>query len=274
MPRRAARVGVLDPERQFAVEGETVTRHRVRNNLPGTPAFCPLVRRTPRLTEILAADLSLEASGVTARTAPDLVTRAAAFMLLADSRASYVIEGERPPPDRIQRWGQAIAEAGQHPLTEAELLRLQRIVIGDARFTHLGFRNEGGFVGGRDRDTNAPLPEHLSARAEDLQSLIDGLIAYVQRAEVQKLQPIIAAAAAAFGFVFIHPFEDGNGRIHRWMVHHVLARSGFNPPGMVFPVSAVILERIDYRRALEAYSRPRLALIRWGDDLLPERLGC
>jgi len=128
----------------------------------------------------------------------------------------------------------------------------------------MGWRTAGGFVGGRDRDTNAPIPEHLSAQPDDLNRLIGGLIAYVRRAEGLALQPIIAAAAAAFGFVFIHPFEDGNGRIHRWMVHHVLARSQFNPPGLVFPISAVFLERAgDYRQVLEHYSRPRLALTRW-----------
>ena len=38
---------------------------------------------------------------------------------------------------------------------------------------------------------------------------------------------MVAAAAVAFGFVYIHPFEDGNGRLHRWRIHHVLARAGF-----------------------------------------------
>ena len=52
-------------------------------------------------------------------------------------------------------------------------LHLQRIVIGDARFTRLGWRTEGGFVGKRDRETNAPIPDHISARHEDLASLID-----------------------------------------------------------------------------------------------------
>jgi hypothetical protein len=74
----------------------------------------------------------------------------------------------------------------------------------------------------------------------------------------------VAAAVVAFGFVFIHPFEDGNGRIHRWIVHHVLGRRGFNPPGVVFPVSAVFLGRIEqYKAVLEHYSRPRLALTEW-----------
>ncbi|MFN7103001.1 MAG: Fic family protein, partial [Pseudorhizobium sp.] len=72
------------------------------------------------------------------------------------------------------------------------------------------------------------------------------------------------AAVLAFGFVYIHPFEDGNGRLHRFLIHHVLAARGFNPPGIVFPVSAVILDRMDdYRRTLESYSRRLLPLIRW-----------
>ena len=261
---KAPYIGALDEKRQFAVKGETITRYRIRNNLPGTPAFCPLVRRTKHLAAISGETLAEEARAVVQHTAPDLMARAAAFLLLADSKASYMIEGERPPQDRIQRWGQAIGEAGQRPLNAGEFLRLQRIVIGSARFTHLGWRTEGGFVGGRDRETNAPIPDHISALHEDVTSLIEGLIAFAERSERGKLDPVAAAAAVAFGFVFIHPFEDGNGRIHRWLVHHMLARSGFNPPGIIFPVSAVFLERIGrYREVLEHYSRPRLMLTQW-----------
>jgi Fic/DOC family len=256
---------VIDPERQFAIAGEIVTRHRVRDNLPGTPRFCPLVRLSPDLVAMRASDLAEEARTVVRRTAPDLLARAAAFLLLRDSKASYIIEGERPPQDRIQRWGQALGEAGQTELTEDRLLRLQRLVIGrDTRFQHLGWRVQGGFVGSRDRDTNAPLPDHVSARPVDLAALIAGLIAFAERSEVGGLDPIVSAACVAFGFVFIHPFEDGNGRVHRWLLHHVLARRGFNPAGVNFPVSAVFLERIEaYRATLEHFSRPRLMLTEW-----------
>ncbi len=263
---RAPYAAVLDPRQHYTVAGETVTRHRVRNNLPGTPDFCPLVRRTEALHALLGPDLVGEARAVVCRTAPDLMARAAAFLLLEDSKASYVIEGERPPQDRIQRWGQAIGEAGQAPLTDEQLLRLQRLVIGDTRFTHMGWRDDGGFIGSRDRDSNAPLPEHISARPDDLQGLIRGLIAFADRSELGEgpLDPVVAAAAVAFGFVFVHPFEDGNGRIHRWIVHHILGRRGFNPPGVAFPVSAVFLERLEeYKAVLEHFSRPRLALTRW-----------
>ncbi len=256
-------VPVVDPEQQWAAAGENAPRYRVRNNLLGTPEFCPMVFRTDALSRFIALDLPRRAQEAVADVPRDLLARTAAFLLLKDSRSSYAIEGEHPPQDRIQRWGRAIGEAGRQPLDGEELLRLQRIVIGDARFVRLGFRKEGGFVGEHDRETRMPLPDHISARPEDLPSLTSGMIAFDQ-GPAQTLDPVIAAAILAFGFVYIHPFEDGNGRIHRYLIHHVLAQRGFNPPGVVFPVSAAILDEIDrYREILETYSRRLLPLIAW-----------
>ncbi|MFC1543661.1 Fic family protein [Gemmatimonadota bacterium] len=256
-------VPVVDPNRQWTVEGDTVTRYRVRNNLPGTADFCPLVFRTERLDEYLEMGLQQKAIEIAGRIPRDLLARTAAFLLLKDSKASYAIEGQHPPQNRIQRWGRAIGEAGRHPIDASELLRLQEMVIGDSRFVNLGFRKEGGFVGEHDRATRMPLPVHISARPDDLPSLLDGMIAF-DSGPAQALDPVIAAAVLAFGFVYVHPFEDGNGRIHRYLIHHTLARAGFNPAGLVFPVSAAILERIDeYREVLEVYSSKLLPLIEW-----------
>lgn len=258
-------VPVVDPEVQYALsEGPLVSRQKVTNNLPGTIDFCPLVRRTERLDSYRQTKLDQRAREISGRTHPDILARAAAFMLLSDSKASFQIEGEQPPRQRVARWGQAIAEAGQLQLSREEFERLQKIVIGDARFMHLGLRKHGGFVGVHDRRTSEPIPDHISARAEDLPKLIDGLVAFDRLALEGKMDPVIAAAALAFGFIYIHPFEDGNGRLHRWLIHHVLARGGFNPPGVVFPISAAILRKIDtYRAVLESYSRPLLNLIDW-----------
>jgi Fic family protein len=64
--------------------------------------------------------------------------------------------------------------------------------------------------------------------------------------------------------VFIHPFEDGNGRIHRYLMHHVLSRRGFNPAGLHFPVSSAILDRItEYKMVLESYSSRLLPCVQW-----------
>ncbi len=258
-------VPVVDPKRQFASEtGPLSRRHRVRDNLPGTRRFCPLVRRTPQLDRYVDMRLGEQAREAIGRTHPDIVRRAAAFLLLEDSRASFQIEGEQPTQDRGLRWGQAIGEAGQRDLAVGELERLQAVVIGDPRFVELGLRTEGGWVGERDRRTRTPIPEHISARPEDLPGLMQGVVEHGRMAEATSVDPVISAAALSFGFVYIHPFDDGNGRLHRWLIHHVLARAGYNPPSLVFPVSVPMLRRIsEYRDVLQSYSSRVLPLIEW-----------
>ena len=260
---RGAYPHVVDPDRQYAVPAETSSRHRVKNNLPGTPEFCPLVFKTETLERFGGLNLQARARQAAAAVPRDLLLRTAVFLLLKDSRSSFAIEGERPRPDRIQRWGRAIGQAGRQPIDLDELLRLQRIVIGDFRFLRPGLRTEGGFVGEHDRDTRMPIPVHISARPDDLAGLVDGMMAFDRQAAHQ-LDPVVAASVLAFGFVFVHPFEDGNGRLHRYLIHHVLAERGFNPPGVVFPVSSVILDRMDgYRAALDDYSRRLLPAVDW-----------
>ena len=258
-------VSLVDPELQVALtKGTPSPRHRVIDNLPGTKAFCPMVRRTPELQAVIAKGLDVRAREIIGRTRKDLVARAAAFLLLSDSKSSFAIEGERPSSARTARWAQAIGEAGVRPISVPELERLQRVVIGDARFVKLGLRDEGGFVGTHDRETGEPIPDHISARPQDLQDLLRGIIEYDKRSVGGAVDPVATAAAIAFGFVYVHPFVDGNGRLHRWLIHHVLAAAGYNPPGVAFPISAAILRRIDeYRAVLESYSAAVLPFIEW-----------
>lgn len=264
-PGKVSAVPVVDPKYQFAINGGArSSRHKVLNNLPGTPAFCPMVRRTATLRQYGDMDLKGLARQVLGRTHADVVARAGAFLLLQDSRASFNIEGENPSASRAVRWGQAIGQAGTRPLSVEELERLQTIVIGDARFVRLGLRNEGGFVGAHDRITREPLPDHISARAEDLRELVEGIVAYSDRALEAGVDPVVAAAVISFGFVYAHPFVDGNGRLHRWLIHHALAAVGYNPEGIVFPISAAILRQLNaYRAVLESYSKPLLGCVEW-----------
>ncbi|MFT5516822.1 MAG: hypothetical protein ACI80V_002960 [Rhodothermales bacterium] len=255
----------VDPKLQFGLNGGEVSeRHRVINNLPGTADFCPLVRRTKVLQAAIDRDLSEQARRVAGQTQPHILARVSAAMLLSDSKASFQIENERPSPDRTRRWAQAMARAGSERLTVPVLLALQKVIIGDARFVALGLRKEGGFVGSRDRLSGAPLPEHVSAIAEDVPGLMAGLVAFMARVREFGMDPVAATAALSFGFVYVHPFVDGNGRLHRWLIHHALEATGFTPEGLVFPVSRVMLRRIgDYRRVLESYSRPLLEVVEW-----------
>jgi hypothetical protein len=154
---------VVDPEQQWAVDGENSPRHRVRNNLPGTPAFCPLVYRTKSLEQYVAMNMAERARVIVAAVPADLMARTAAFLLLKDSRSSYIIEGENPPQGRIQRWGRAIGEAGRRPLDLDELLRLQRIVIGVRGSCGLGCGVKEALLASTTAKAACPFPA-ISAR--------------------------------------------------------------------------------------------------------------
>jgi hypothetical protein len=264
-PGKVRAVPVVDADRQLTLAGASASkRHRVIDNLPGTRAFCPMVRAHRSASRRFGhATRPARPRGDRCHAAG---SRRARRELPAPERFAGVVRdrgrapvgrsrdamgagdrASRRPPDRCHRT--RTPAAPRHP---------------DDRFVRLGLRDAGGFVGSHDRESGMPLPEHVSARAEDLEGLLAGIAAYDARIARHGFDPIAAAAAIAFGFVYVHPFEDGNGRLHRWLIHHVLASAGFNPPGLVFPVSAVILKRIaEYRAVLESYSQRLLPCIEW-----------
>lgn len=257
-------VPLLDEDMQYAIKGTSSTRHRIINNLPGTNQFCPLIHKTEKLEQYITSGLAAHSDKFLQGIRKDILQRASAFLLLKDSKASFTIEGESPKSKRAARWGQAIGQAGMQDLSKEELIRLQQLVIENPRFVDMGFRTKGGFVGEHDRTTGEPIPDHVSAKWQDLDTLMTGLIRTNELLLKHDFDAVLAASLVAFGFVFIHPFEDGNGRIHRYLIHHVLAKKKFAQQGIIFPVSASILDHInDYRKVLEEYSHPLLEYIEW-----------
>nr|MBS0020046.1 Fic family protein [Gammaproteobacteria bacterium] len=256
-------VDALDEKTYFTGKPRISRRHRVRDNLLGAGNYCPVIRRTPRLEAFAALGLAQRAAETVGRTGRHLVTRAASFLLLADSRASFEIEGERAPRNRLERWGRAVLQAGKHEITLEEIVRLHSVLIEDTRFVFPGLRPDGVFLGERDH-LGDPLPEFIGARPQDLEDLCAGMLTANTRMREDDVDPILQATATAFGFVYIHPFQDGNGRVHRCLIHHVLAERKYPPPGMVFPVSSVMQDRIDdYRLTLQAHSGALMDFIEW-----------
>ena len=256
-------INVIDSKMQYAVKGIKSSRHLVINNLPGTVNFCPLIKKTEKLENYIK-NIKEKKIDALKGFKKDLLQRTAAFLLLKDSKASFTIEGENPKSKRTARWGKIIGQASTKELSEEELLRLQQKVIENTRFVAMGFRKKGGFVGEHNRTTGEPIPEHISAKWQDIEVLIKGLIDTTKILSTDTIDSVIAATSIAFGFVFIHPFEDGNGRIHRYIIHHLLAKKKFTQQGIIFPVSASILNHItDYRKILEQYSHSILNFIDW-----------
>lgn len=253
---RARYVPVLDPTQQFArASGENTARFRVTNNLPGPREFCPLVSRTNYLNEMVRKDMRDRIRGTLDRYDADLLRRAASFLYLKETQSSFEVEREHPSPQKAQRFADLLRQAdARELLTEDRLLQLQHAVL-DPRFHEYSWRHQQNWIG-KDFGYRQQV-DFVPARPEDLPSLMDGFLDMAGRLLISTMEPVVAAACMAFGFVYIHPFMDGNGRIHRYLIHDVLAKAGFTPRGIVLPVSAVILANLeDYIETLEAFSRP------------------
>ena len=263
VPNNVGTIDVLDEKQYFTLRGQISKRHRVRNNLLGVSEFCPIIRKTEALTNFISMNLSKKAKETVGKVSKQLIARAASFMLLADSLASFEIEGERPPRNRLERWGRTVMQAGKHPLSVEEIIRLHNILIADNRFIQPGLRTDNVFIGERAHN-GEPLPEFVGAKPEDIDDLTGGLIKSHNHMLNSEIDPILNATATAFGFVYIHPLQDGNGRLHRYLIHHVLAEKQFTPPGLIFPVSSVMQNHIDnYRKTLQGHSGILMDYIEW-----------
>ena len=272
---RASYVLALDESPQFGLgeSGDTNRKLRVRNNLPGTREFCPLVRKTPVLLEMVRKNLSARAQETLARYDADLLRRAARYLYLKETRSSYEVEREKPSQGRVQRFVDLLrtADSGQS-LSQERFVALQNVVL-DPRWHEYAYRHRQNWVGAYHRSRE--VVDFVPPRPEDVVSLMHGLCAYSERGrraagQVGAIDPVVQATAVAFGFVFIHPFMDGNGRLHRYLIHEELSALGFTPKGIVLPVSAFILAHVDqYVRKLEQFSRPRLARTEF-EPSLPE----
>jgi len=268
-PAKAAYVRIVDEKLQFGLTGGTRNaKFRVIDNLPGNRQFCPLVRKTDFLQTMARKDLKRRTQETLAKYDRDLLRRAAAFLYLKETHSSFEVEREKPGSDRAQRFADLLrqGESGT-PLSEDRLAELQNAVV-DARFHEFSYRRKQNWIG--DDFGYRKKVEFVPARPEDVPELMNGLVGFSEtlRAKPESMDPVAAAASLAFGFVFIHPFMDGNGRLHRYLIHEVLSSTGFTPKGIVLPVSAVILANLDrYVHALERFSRPMQARTTYNPDL-------
>lgn len=266
---RAAYVHVVDETLQFGLaDGPREGKFRVINNLPGNSEFCPMVRKTNFLQEMVHKNLKQRTIDTLAKYDSDLLRRAAAFLYLKETHSSFEVEREKPSPDRAQRFADLLKEAESSiPLSEDRFVQLQNAVL-DPRFHEFSYRNKQNWIG-QDLGYRKKM-DFVPPRPENVRDLMTGLVKFSEaiRANPKNLDPVIAASMLAFGLVFMHPFMDGNGRLHRFLIHDVLSSSGFTPKGIVLPVSAVILaNQAEYVHALERFSKPLQARTKYNPDV-------
>jgi Fic family protein len=213
------------------------------------------------------SNLKLLTQETLAKYDPDLLRRAAAYLYLKETQSSFEVEREKPSPTKAQRFADLLreTETGQ-PLSEDRFVELQNAVL-DPRFRDVSYRIQQNWIG-ENRGYRNKI-NLVPARPEDVRDLMGGLVQQTERfrQNSQSIDDVIMAASVAFGFVFIHPFMDGNGRLHRYLIHEILSAAGFTPKGIVLPVSAVILSNLDqYVEVLEAFSKPLVARTEYNPD--------
>jgi hypothetical protein len=259
-------VDLLEPEEQYTSAGVPVARQRVRDNLLGDARFCPAVRRTERLAAFERSDLSEKCRKIMAEYPVELLRRALAYLYTKESKSSFEIERITPGASRTERFVGLLQLAEREDFFRKDaLVELQNRTV-DERFRDRDYRTSQNYVG-QSLAWQDEKVHYVSPRPQDLASLMGGMMASHGRMDGAGVHPVVHAAVVGYGFVYMHPFEDGNGRIHRFLIHNILARRGFVPAGIMFPVSAVMLKRMDaYDASLEAFSKPLLPLVDFALD--------
>lgn len=265
----------LDPALYVvAVSSRRNRRWRINDNLPGTPEFCPLVRRTPPLLDARQYAIAERLAAMEGEFGSDILRRSAVWLTLKESRASFVIEHEGQHQDRIRRFATAMEHyCGRlgNPLDERALSELQAAILGTTTI-QTGLRQSPVFIGSRTEDYGAVV-HYVCPHWNWLPGMLEGLRCFL--AHTDPGEALVRAAVASFGFVFIHPLADGNGRISRFLVNDSLRRDGMVPEPFILPISAAItssaVRRAEYDRILERYSRPLMMAYRESVDFTRER---
>ncbi len=262
-------VDALEAKDYYTVQkGERSPRHRVVNNLLGPRTFCPVVRKTERLLELDSASLQKRCEEIVTDYPPQLLRRALAYLYNKETKSSFEIERITSNASRTEKFIASLQLAEKEDFCEkARLIELQNRIV-DPRFRDSDYRLSQNYVG-QSVVYQKEIIHYICPKPDDLPSLMEGLLASHARMKTGGIPPVVHAAVIAYGFVFLHPFEDGNGRVHRFLIHNILSMQNMVPRGLMLPVSAVMLKNPDaYDRSLEAFSRPLLQVIDYSMDAM------
>lgn len=252
-------VDAVDETEYFTSANPLLNRRwHVRDNLPGSLEFCPMIQLSEDVKAADSYNCTEKLIELEAKFGVDIIQRSAIWLTIKESRASFAIEHEEDQSDRIRRFASVMeSRCGNegNPLSEKALVDLQSGILGDSA-TNYGIRKSPVFVGHSGDYTE--IVDYIAPNFTNINSLLDGL-RYSLQSTVGK-SSIIRATISSFGFVYIHPMADGNGRISRFLVNDVLRRDNAIPAPFILPISATITNtaaaRAGYDKSLEYFSRP------------------
>lgn len=260
--QRIKYIDLLDPNIYFTSNTIKSARHAVNDNLLGNNKFCPCIRRTETLGKYIKSDLDSKAIALLEKYDSHLIERACNYLYTKETLSSYQIEREQPDKSRIVRFISLLQQASSiESLSKDKLIELQNTIV-DPRFKDFDYRKSQNYIG-ENINLYFQKIHYISPKPENITELMEGWLDSLDRMLSSNIHPVIIAASISFGFVFIHPFEDGNGRIHRFLIHYLLAKTNFTPKDMIFPLSSIMLKNMhDYDETLESFSKPLLSVLK------------
>ena len=254
-------VALLEQSMYFAAKGIAHRRQKVTNNLLGDRRFCPMIRLSDTLKKCIDLQLDKKGMEVVGNYSAEVLRRAVSYLYTKETKSSFEIERATPDQKRAARFVELLRLAHDREFfNKASLIELQQATV-DERFANSDFRTDQNYVGQTVSFGNE-LIHFVAPKPEDISDLMNGMFYVYKRMMSSEVHPVVVAAAISFGFVFMHPFDDGNGRIHRFLIHNILAKRRFTPEGFIFPISATMLRKIkEYDKMLEHFSEPLLPLL-------------
>ena len=167
--------------------------------------------------------------------------------LLTEEQVTAIIEGKHivAPIKEIQEVKNAIKVYEQcmafNPYNEKDLLQAHAVMMAGLLDKPGYFRRGGVCVAGKDGIT------HIAPPAGRVPVLMADLFEWLKASDVH---PLIKSCVFHYEFEFIHPFEDGNGRMGRLWHSRLLA--DWNSVFIHLPIENMILKNQSaYYRALE-----------------------
>ena len=214
---------LFDPEEYVTMPGTVAKRWRIHFNGLGTLQYCAVVRLTLRIQEQMAAGLFDRLREFAISTDQMLLDRAVSWAYVSETDGSFAIERETASSSKRERFAKLLMRAHEGRLLDEDyLVELQNATIDSPVDRALGYRDQQNRLVSGNVVTYMPPPPALG------KELMAHLLRLANCAP-KALNPVIAATLSSFGFVFIHPFMDGNGRISRFLFHKALCDSGQLP---------------------------------------------
>ena len=177
---------------------------------------------------------------------------------LSETNGSYAIERESPSVSKAEAFATLLARAHlREILNEEYLVSLQNLAVSNPIDKAVQFRVQQNWL--RNGLTGALGVTYFPPPKDHLMSIMEGVIELANNDD-PIIDPLVRGALSSFGFVFAHPFMDGNGRLSRFLFHKVVCSSGKLPDGLVLPISiAMKRNEAQYLVALESFSKPARA---------------